>query len=664
MIDSKKNPENTIKNPLIDMNEPNLARLDGPEEKEGEEKPAIEEVGFKEDSSKESSPLKSNLTLKIHKSTELSQDCYIGADIAPAELLNDIIKVNMNEVLAPLLVERKSFFRTLSVEKIMQWQNKEISEPLLKMPDAQRPIALQMFRNLLSYMTDRKSSKKPIMHARKILKMAIHEAPIIKDEAYIQTLKQIRENKKYDSLLRGWKFLAILSSVFVPTQDIYNLILNFLFFELQNNDDASIINHAKYIFVRMLKTKQSERKNVPCLEEMEYIEYLKPIPTPIFFFSGSQTNVKIESYTTVRDLKTMMMNILDFNPQKAIYYSVYEICSKQTVTEERFLDDNEKVCDVISLWKADMSKATKQNELIEFKLYLKLLIYYPFDEEDYDTVSVVYYQTLYDVLSGKFRLSQEQITILSALQLLNEFGSDRESAFNSVQKNIEKYIPASGMEMLSKDQWAESIMELYSSLSSYSKNQAKWNYLEELKQIPTYQSHQFDATFNITKSGSNDDNIPDNCVIGIKPEGIMILDRNRNEIVFYKYEVIMNWGISKDQFILCISKEDNDIRKVCFITSQTKVIQSLVEIYCNILAGKTIKEIMDIVKGYNVKFEKLDTSRKRGASKYKKATSYPKSTNSSISERSLSNSQLVLDPMGENANPINDNQEPSIEIKL
>ena len=73
---------------------------------------------------------------------------------------------------------------------------------------------------------------------------------------------------------------------------------------------------------------------------------------------------------------------------------------------------------------------------------------------------------------------------------------------------------------------------------------------------------------------------------------------------------------------------------------------------------------MDIVKGYNVKFEKLDTSRKRGASKYKKATSYPKSTNSSISERSLSNSQLVLDPMGENANPINDNQEPSIEIKL
>ena len=48
-----------------------------------------------------------------------------------------------------------------------------------------------------------------------------------------------------------------------------------------------------------------------------------------------------------------MMNILDFNPQKSIYYSVYEICNKQTTTEERFLDDNEKVCDVIALWKSD-----------------------------------------------------------------------------------------------------------------------------------------------------------------------------------------------------------------------------------------------------------------------------------------------------------------------
>ena len=216
------------------------------------------------------------------------------------------------------------------------------------------------------------------------------------------------------------------------------------------------------------------------------------------------------------------------------------------------------------------------------------------------------------------------------------------------------------MKMLSSDQWVESIMELYTSLSSYSKNQAKWNYLEELKQIPTYQSQQFDATFNLTKSGANNDNIPENCVIGIKPEGIMILDQDRNEIVFYKYEVIMNWGISKDQFILCISKEDNDIRKVCFITSQTKIIQSLVEIYCNILAGRTIKEIMEIVKGYGTRFEKMETGRKRQSSKYKKATSYAKPIPSSLAS-SFSNDSII-DTSSHRMNLINNNE--SIEIKL
>ena len=40
----------------------------------------------------------------------------------------------------------------LSVDKIMQWQKSELTEPLLKMPDTERPVALQMFRNLLSYM--------------------------------------------------------------------------------------------------------------------------------------------------------------------------------------------------------------------------------------------------------------------------------------------------------------------------------------------------------------------------------------------------------------------------------------------------------------------------------------------------------------------------------
>ena len=52
----------------------------------------------------------------------------------------------------------------------------------------------------------------------------------------------------------------------------------------------------------------------------------------------------------------------------------------------------------------------------------------------------------------------------------------------------------------------------------------------------------------------------------------------------------MNWGISKNQLIIFISTSMNEIKRACSFTSQTKVIQALIEIYCNLLVGKTIKE--------------------------------------------------------------------------
>ena len=170
---------------------------------------------------------------------------------------------------------------------------------------------------------------------------------------------------------------------------------------------------------------------------------------------------------------------------------------------------------------------------------------------------------------------------------------------------------------MTPEEWKEKILEEYKKVNDLKKNDAKWEYIQELKNLPTYQMQQFNAKFNEQKSGTNEDDIPDNCVIGLKPDGITILDREHNEIIVYKYETIMNWGISKNQLIICISTSMNEIKRVCFFTSQTKVIQALIEIYCNLLVGKTIRDIQDVVKNYDTKFEKIDTSRIKHSLMYK-----------------------------------------------
>ena len=551
---------------------------------------------------------------------ELSKDCTLGADAAPADLLKDIVNINPETILSPLLTIRKFCFSRMSVENILKYQKKELNDPLLRMEtEDDAEASKQMFRNMLSYMGDRKSSKSPILHAKKYVKLVLIGNQILRDEAYLQIYKQLHGNTRYNSYMRGWKLMAIMASCFVPkNNDIYNIILNFLFFEMQSEKEAQVINHIKYIFVRMIRIKGKERHHVPSEEEINSIEKLISIELPVKFFSGNQTVIKVESYTTIKDLKMELMKKLDFNIQRGIYYSIYEICEKKSGTEERFIDDGEKVCDILSVWNNEIETMKKKGETCKFYLYLKLLIYYPFDKDDIDTLSVIYYQTTYDVISGKHPVDENKIIELAAYQLVVEFDDNDDIAEKKLNDNLNKYIPVNKFNLMPAQDWKEKVFEQYKKVNDKNKNDCKWEYLQLLKDLPTYQMQQFNARINEKKSGMNEDEIPNECIIGLCPEGIRILDREHNEVVFYRYETIMNWGISRNQLIICISTSMNEIKRAGFFTSQTKVIQALIEIYCNLLIGKTLRDVQEVVKNYDTKFESIDSSRRIHSLMYKK----------------------------------------------
>ena len=580
------------------------------------------------------------------KDSTLSSDCNLGLSIVPSSLMIDFMKIDANNVLFPLLNIQKSCFRRLSVEDIMTWQKSELTNSLLRMEqEFDKQTSMQMFRNLLSYMKDRDSSKKPLSHASKYIRMVKASNPIIRDEAYLQIYKQLHKNKKRESLLRGWKFLAILSSCFIPNnKDIYYLILHFLFFELQNNKDELIQKHINYIFVHMVKSEKNERKNMPCTEELEYIELLKSIPIAIYFFNGKQTIIKIESYTTFKDIKTQIMNMLDFNTQRAIFYSIYEICYKKEGTEERFLDDNEIIGDVLSLWKSDIEKGKKKNEIIIFRLYLKLLIYYPYDETNIDNITLEYYQTLYDVISGKFLLEEAQILILAALQLVNEFGPEMEKAYNALRANYENFIPGNKISLMSKDQYIEKIIELYTMFSYYSKNECKREYMKLLEGNQTFRTHQFDSKFVENKSSDNEDYIPEKCILGFQPEGIIVLNTEREKVAFYEYISIKNWGISATFFVICISFDNKKLRRLYFNTGETNVIQTMMEIYGCFIAGISFKDIQTIIEERDKKFSK-NTQTRRVATKYSRDTDYDFSEKMNNSEEYYDSKQSIVFPI-------------------
>ena len=544
--------------------------------------------------------------------TLVSRDCALEEDIVPIELKDEIQSFNPDLIIPPLLMRRTRFFKEMNYIDILKMEKSEIGKPLLKMGDENDiETAKQMFRNLLSYMKLRKSSKEPILHAKKFLRLIKKASPILKDEAYLQIYKQLHDNHEYESYMSAFKMLGILSSCFVPhNKNIFIFILQFLFEEMKNNKNALVINHIKYIVTRMLKIKDHERNNIPCKEEIEFIEFLRPIPIIVYLFDGTKVNVNVESYSSIKEVKENVINELFLDNQNSMNYCLYEICTKTDETEERFLDDSERICDIISVWKSEMDKDIQKKIDSFFRFYFRIIIFSKFSKDDEDSLNRVYYQNAYDVIAGRFPLDEEKIITLSSLQLYNEYFDDSIRAKASLEQDIDLYVPKNKLVLLEKEELIKKIMDKYLTYKGITRNDAQWNYLEELKNIHTYQMTQFEAKYNQNKSSSNEDNIPEKCIIGIKPDGICILDEELNQIVLYDYEIILNWGISKDQFILSIQKDVNSIKKVSFFTSQTKVIQTVIEVYCNMKVGQSKKNIKEIVDRYDEKFKSIDSSKK------------------------------------------------------
>ena len=559
------------------------------------------------------------IPLSILNEKSLSLDCYYGVENAPSPLLSEFMRVDKDIIFSEVLNKKKIFFiKKINPVDILTWQKSELDNSLINMENSYDvEIAKQMFRNLLSYMLDRKSSKKGIQHVTKFIKLVKMGNKMLRDEAYLQIYKQLHKNKKKESIMLGWKIFAVIASSFIPSnKDILNIILNFLFFEIQETDDEQIRMHINYIFVRMFKAKKRERKMVPCTEEIEYIENLKSIQIPIYYFNGKHTIIKIESYTTFKDVKAIIMDKLDFNRQRAIFYSIYEICYKSNGTEERFLDDNEIICDVLSLWKSDIKKHQDNNEKVIFRFYLKILIYFPYDESIIDNIAIEYYQTLYDVISGKFNLSECEILILGALQLVNDFGNDIQKAYMNIKENYQNYIPWKFMYIMSNDQWIEKIMEFYSYFMNYEQNECKKEYINSLMNHSTYKTQLFDAKFDVKKSSDNSDNIPFECILGFKQEGIQIFDMNLDSIIFYEYKQIENWGVSPNFFVITINELNNrPNRKLYFHTGETNVIQTIMIIYGFFIAGKDIREMTEEIDKRDSKFDNNRLNR-RVTSKY------------------------------------------------
>jgi len=536
---------------------------------------------------------------------EQSPDTENASQILGPELMSNIENHDLDIYLSTRLNTRYKSCKKMLNSDIMKWQREQISKPILRISSTFSELAIQIFKNLLSYMGDRLSSKKPLLHVLKFIRLTMPQAEELKDEAYVQVIKQISYNLDEEKCRRGWNFFAILASCYPPSYDLYLCLLNYLFKIINEGSDQEKIKRSNYIAIRLYRTFTQKRKFFPFQLEIEHIEAMKPIILPIYFYSGASVSIPIESYTTIRELKTMVMRKLQLNLTRIPYYSMYEICDKVTFIEKRFLDESSKIVDIITVWKKEEKDyEEKQHMKIDFKIYLQIQLYYKYSKDDIDTVTMHYVQTNNEVLFGQYNLTDDEISQLGALSLyINNYNNkSHEELYNTVKDEIKNYIPNNKLKDNNTDEgvWAKKIMDAYTTLQPKNRLEAKNKYLELLENNILYESYQFFCKFskNLNTENTNSrkkynpDHITDDCIVAVKPNKIVITDDNRNELLDIPFNIIASWGINAEIIVIVTRTSETEYTKYYFENNQTKVFQILMDSYTSMLSDKGINEII------------------------------------------------------------------------
>ncbi|KAJ8602497.1 hypothetical protein CTAYLR_001247 [Chrysophaeum taylorii] len=127
---------------------------------------------------------------------------------------------------------------------MLKWSGSLVPRSLLELDPENNRVALQIHKCLLGYMGD-KSMAFPATLAQDVLQKGLDpKTPAIRDEIYMQVMKQLTSNPTAESIARGWQMMCMCVATFPPSIDLENYVVNFLL--AQREKRGAVRNYAKY----------------------------------------------------------------------------------------------------------------------------------------------------------------------------------------------------------------------------------------------------------------------------------------------------------------------------------------------------------------------------------------------------------------------------------
>ncbi|XP_055899346.1 uncharacterized protein LOC106079292 isoform X3 [Biomphalaria glabrata] len=167
------------------------------------------------------------------------------------------------------------FGKKISLNNMLTWSKDPIQKPMIKTSDKSiKKDACEMFKMIQLYMGDRKGKQAPMSVALDIITKGWSTGNM-RDEIYIQLMRQTTENKREDSLQRGWELMAMCLHFFPPSQNFYSVLESYIVKHKEPSPEnvcALVPHFSSYCYQRLMRASQTGAKKgvrKPTLEEVE-----------------------------------------------------------------------------------------------------------------------------------------------------------------------------------------------------------------------------------------------------------------------------------------------------------------------------------------------------------------------------------------------------------
>jgi len=244
---------------------------------------------------------------------------------------------------------------------------------------------------------------------------------------------------------------------------------------------------------------------------------------------------------------------------------------------ERCLDQDEKPCELMSLWSTDSNSTSKPCAFVfKKKIFLR-----DDDKEMQDLIAKhhVYIQALHSVIESENPCSVEDAIKLAAIQVQITYGDHKQPTHvvGFLSANLKQFVPKDLFPTKKPTEWETLIFKVHAQNVGKSEEEAKTEYLEIVKQWPFYGTTFYPPCRSI---GSR--KIPAKVIIGVNAEGILLLKKDKELVSTHPFTEICSWASSSTTFAFEFGSQAES-QKYTFETKQGAIIAASIQTYIDIL---------------------------------------------------------------------------------